>query len=363
MADKIFRTIYTGTNVFVDPIGSDGVFDSASPDFTWTHASPTHTWINTAQNATFSINIPRADVNVFGVTGVLDRPQLEAETATFEFGFIPEAIASPASSQQFTLNPGDLNALIADTIAEAPDYVEAGAPKVGMVTNALMNSATGEASVGALPTFTLSFTGTQKVKADPAMRLASTTSTAGGVIGNAPKYVNNTAEKAVPEKAKDLVNKAVIVTPEDVKLTIIVAGAHVGARVGGDGAFTAEDPQALVDEGFPDQDGDDLIESCAQSASWSWDVPVETVLCLGSDPAEDGLALGNPPGTASFTVEALKEQLVQIPNSNFNLSLGIYDFLLASGNIDSRTHSLAVGDLYGTYNYVIGGTGDGFTVD
>ena len=358
MADKIFRTIYTGTNVFVDPLGTASTFDGGA-NATWTHGNADHTWLNTAQNATFSINVPRADVNVFGVTGTLDRPQLEAETATFEFGYIPENIASPASSQAYTLNAGDINALISDAIAEAPDYVEAGAPKVGMVTNALMNSATGEATVGALPTFTISLTGSQKVKADPAMRLNSTAS--GGVVGDAPKYVNNTTEAAVPTKAKDLVNKAAIVTPQDVKLTVLVGGNHVGAM--SSGSFTSNDPQALVDEGFPDQDGDDLIESCAQSASWAWDVPVETILCLGSDPAEDGLALGNPPGTSSFTVEALKEQLVSVPTSNFRLTIGIYNFLLASGNIDSRTHSLAIGDLYGSYNYVIGGTGDGFTVD
>jgi len=336
MATTISRTIYTSTNVHVSPKALTGAFTGAG----WSHLSGSDAILNTAQNATFSLNIPRADVNVFGVEGVLDRPQLEAETATFEFGFIPELSNSPARAE--TLTPVDMNSLIADTIAELPTYAAAGAAKVGRVSDALMNSATGEAAVGALANFTISFTGANDDAADPADR--------GGVA--AYPDVAGSVSQAVPVKIGIIATKATVVTPQQVSLGVSVLPVPGVVSTSG-----------LLDESFPDGDGDNLIESCAQSASFAWDVPVELILCLGSDPATDGHALGNPPGSASFTVEALKEQLVtQVDAQTYVLTIGDYTFTLAQGNIDSRTHNLAVGDLFGSYNYVIGGTGDGFTV-
>ena len=54
--------------------------------------------LDTIQNATFTLTIPRADVNVFGVSGVVARPQLEAESATIEVSLIPitSTLADPA---------------------------------------------------------------------------------------------------------------------------------------------------------------------------------------------------------------------------------------------------------------------------
>tara|TARA_R100000458_G_scaffold57583_1_gene63989 strand:- start:1703 stop:2701 length:999 start_codon:yes stop_codon:yes gene_type:complete len=331
MATTIQRTIYTGTNVFVDPEGNLTGWNSGGAGGTTGIV-----WVNTAQNATFNLNIPRADINVFGVTGVIDRPQLEAETATFEFGMIPN-LATPAAVYNKTLIADDLDALIADAIAETPVYVTAGAPKVGAVKKALMNSLTGEATVGALANFTLSFTGATHTAANPAY------------TGVTAQYDDDGTYTNVAVGATGLTAKASVVTPQQVVLT------QGGA--GNDGSNGA-----LVDEAMPDGDSDNITESCAQSASFSWDVPVETVLCLGSDPTSDGIALGNPPGSSSFTVEALAAQLVGQGKQDYKLTLGAYNFAMSGGNIDSRTHSLAVGDLYGSYNYVIGGTGDGFVV-
>jgi len=57
----------------------------------------------------------------------------------------------------------------------------------------------------------------------------------------------------------------------------------------------------------------------------------------------------------------LSLQLEQNINAqNYRLIIGTYTLDMANGSIDSRTHNLAVGDLYGSYNYVIGGTADGF---
>ena len=77
----------------------------------------------------------------------------------------------------------------------------------------------------------------------------------------------------------------------------------------------------------------------------------------------DGIAMGNPPGTSSFTVEALSLQLEENQVAqDYAMYFGAYYMEMANGSIDSRTHSLAVGDLFGSHNYVIGGTADGFVV-
>ena len=77
----------------------------------------------------------------------------------------------------------------------------------------------------------------------------------------------------------------------------------------------------------------------------------------------DGVSLGNPPGTSSFTVEALSLQIEQNVNAqDYSLIIGAYQLDMVNGSIDSRTHNLAVGDLFGSYNYVIGGTADGFNM-
>ena len=159
-------------------------------------------------------------------------------------------------------------------------------------------------------------------------------------------------------------NSGQLLTPQDIVLT---------ARPNVPNLAPAVATLQLVDEGLePSADGsegppanadDDLNESCAQSASMSWDMPVELILCLGSDPTQDGLSLGNPPGSSSFTVEALSAQLSHRRIShNYSLEFGAYRFSILAANIDSRTHNLAVGDLYGTYNYVLNSTGDSFYI-
>jgi hypothetical protein len=61
-------------------------------------------------------------------------------------------------------------------------------------------------------------------------------------------------------------------------------------------------------------------------------------------------------------MDPVNAALVRTAAYNYGLNIGNYAMFLSRGNIDSRTHNLAVGDLYGTYNYVIGGTADGFEV-
>lgn len=339
----------------------------------------------TTQSANFSLNIPRQDVNAFGFDGVLDRPQLEAETATFETSWIPQTRCSDDFTLGLDIDGLMLNDMILEAKAQTPDYVLIGGNGVGGVKHALMNSLTGEASVGALASMSGTWTGATFDVANP--QFVGFTDVAGGAVGAdwSDPPPNNDPGSGVGTHPFNVGGAfrfwgGLLTTPKDVSLFTTASGllatpgpagtAHIAGGVAGTAAAGLLDediePAALEGDstqGVAGATNDNVIESCAQSASFSWDIPVEIILCLGADPATDGLALGNPPGTSSMTVEALSAQLSSdIVARSYSLLIGTYHMGLLSGNVDSRTHNLAVGDLYGTYNYVIGGTGDGFEI-
>jgi len=250
----------------------------------------------TAQNATVTFNIPRENVNVMGLSGTVDRPQLDAADATLEFSMIPQdAGESP------TIDAAKIKGYIDDGLANAPTRLASvKALGVGEIKNALMSSVSCEAAVGSMANMTLSFTGTP-VAAVPA------------AAGSSP------AASAIK-----------LVSPKDVTVA--------------DGTYQT---------------------ACAQSAAASWDLPIETVLCLGGDPEDPAQVhtFGNPPGTASFTIEGLDSGLAYTTASaSYDLTIGDYKWTLSNGRVDSQTNSLAVGDTFGTFNYVISGTADGYTV-
>ncbi|MAF24675.1 hypothetical protein CL634_03760 [bacterium] len=303
----ITRTIYTQSLGTVKPL-THGTDPSNGRTY-----NVSDTILDTIQNATFTLTIPRADVNVFGNAGVVDRPQLEAQSATIELSVIP-------MKQSFTepgdLTPEDLDMWMGDGIGEwanptsAHNYLDVEVLGVGGITNGLMNSFGGDATVGALPTFTLGFLGAKG---------------AGDVHGGPAKgdSGNNNAR----------VGGISIATPEH----IIVAGT-----------------------------------SCAQSATHAWDMPVELLLCLTRDPETAGEALSNPPGTASLTVEGTDLAGTNVTSYIVgDATAGSYEFDLNGGGttgrtgnaqVDSKTSNLAVGELFGTFNYVMGGTADGCSV-
>jgi len=377
MASKLKRTIYTHSGVRVTPV--DPLFAGSDAAGVW--ASGNFAQPKTVQNATMTLNIPRADVNVFGVIGVVDRPQLEAETATIEFAFIPEKIGSAQlAAANSSLLPADIDALILDAIAQSPTYVGVHADGVGQIKQALMNSFSGEATIGGLPTMTMSFTGATN---DYGNLDGSSVDETGALAAPPAQPTQAGCFAAVAGGGACPINATAfdvdLVEPQDINLAhrgnVALDASQTGAgavvndnlinepvtTLGADGAVGGGDDVADVESAVnPDTDLN-VQTGCAQSASFSWDLPVETILCLGANPKADGIALGNPPGTSSFTVEALSLQLEQNINAqNYRLIIGTYTLDMANGSIDSRTHNLAVGDLYGSYNYVIGGTADGF---
>jgi hypothetical protein len=250
--------------------------------------------IQTAQNATFTLTVPRENVNSMGYEGVVDRPQLDATDATLEFAFIPQTANSGGKASD--MNAIAMDALIDDAILGTPQRSALSALGVGALTGALMNSIAVDGAVGAMPTTTLGFT---------------------GVDGGIPA-------KGTPTSANSLTVE--LVEPKNIALT-------------------------------------GLATSCAQSAAVAWDLPVEVVICLSDDPNTDGEAFGNPPGTASITVETLEDELAaNTQQADYTVVIGDFDYELQNARVDSKTNSMAVGDLFATFNYVLGGTADGFEV-
>jgi len=258
--------------------------------------------IQTAQNATFTLTVPRENVNSMGYEGVVDRPQLDATDATLEFAFIPQTQGSSGITND--MNAIAMDALIDDAILGTPTRSGISALGVGALTGALMNSVAVDGAVGAMPTTTIGFTGVD-----------------GGVPG-----------KGTPTSANSL--SVELVEPKDISLS---AGAGAGNLL----------PNS----------------SCAQSGAVAWDLPVEVIICLSDDPNADGEAFGNPPGTASITVESLADELAAgVGQSDYTVVIGDFEYELQNARVDSKTNSMAVGDLFATFNYVLGGTADGFEV-
>jgi hypothetical protein len=308
----ITRKIYTNSTVEI--AGNTTALSGGTDASEKLYAKP-----DTVQNATYTLTIPRADVNAFGVKGVVARPRLEAESANIEFSFIPEYVAGTSTDAQLEdaggsdtpsndpatakLSEMDINAMMHDTLANSPVYVAVQVQEVGQIVNALMTSFSADASVGALPTMTLSFIGSQ----------ASTQHSF---------FAANSAGAGGSESA---------------------SGGGAAA------AITVVEPQHVFAT-TPTGHG------CVQSLAWAWDIPVELVLCLGGNPTTAGEALSSPPGTASMTLEGLAE--VTDANKLTGSNIGAYHFDIGNGEVDSRSSNMAVGELFATYNYVVGSTAD-----
>jgi hypothetical protein len=276
--------------------------------------------IQTAQNATFTITVPRENVNAMGFSGTVDRPQLDANDATLEFAFIPQTSGSAGLATDMT--GGRMNALIEDSIKGTPVRSKVHAAGIGSLdvdgagaASALMNSISVDGAVGAMPTTTLGFTGVAAAVIPPAEGFG-----VGGIPGDASTLT------------------VTLVEPQNIALS---SGAHPAAPGG-----------SLLPS-----------SSCAQSGAIAWDLPVEVILCLDDNPETDGVAFGNPPGTASITVEALADEIEASEIArNYLLTIGDFAYTLNKARIDSKTNSMAVGDLFATFNYVLGGTADGMDV-
>ena len=295
----ISRVVYTNSGVEIDPNGYSAVHSGNSMS------------IKTAQNATYTVNVPRENVNSVGFRGPVDRPQLDAADASLEFTLIPH---DSTGSGGIEMHGDEVGELIVETRNQAPSGVTVTANGIGRVEKALLGSLTADASVGALATMTMSFTGAPSTSTGT----ANATALASGLEVN-------------------------LVEPKDLTAAALTS---TSTATGGAG----------------------FAQPCAQSVAIAWDLPIVNVLCLGNDPtnAASYNPFGNPPGTSSITVEGLSEALDYTSNSvnnvNYVIEIGHFAYTLVNGKVDSQTNSVAVGEVFSTFNYVIGGTGDGFDV-
>ena len=83
---------------------------------------------------------------------------------------------------------------------------------------------------------------------------------------------------------------------------------------------------------------------CVQSATFSWEVPVERIQCLGEN-VSSSTNFSNPPGTATLTLEG-----IDVPYPVSGITLGDMRIMLRNAKVVSREHNLAVGDIAATFN-------------
>lgn len=256
----IQRTIYTqGFVTVVDPIENDGIGDP-TPLF--------------AQSISWSHNTPKESLTALGRTS-FQRVSSASETVSLEVTIYP------------TGSEGNLlDHLTKGALAIIPSGTSI-RTNLGGLDGALLSSVKGEASVGSIPSVTLSFIGRYAVSGAP---IDSSTS----------------------------------------PITTIRTTEQVGVSASG----------------------------CAQKASFSWDLPIEPMSCLGSIISTGAEFFGNPPGSASISVEGTTDPnfVNQVDIGNFTFKLGDPDRPAGTGaTIASRSNNLAVGQINGTFNTVTEG--------
>ena len=289
----ISRTIYTQGQVKIQS-GAD-----AGP---WAVVSG-------VQSASVSYSSPNQTVNSFGTRGIIDNVQLEPETASTTFSYILPS----GTGIGLHISPVMINQLMTNSVLDAPVPMHVTIAGVGKVISGYLSSISVNASVGDLATCEMTFEGVPS----------------GGVAGNdadgeRPDTVASVAAVAYPVLTPDKISGIgpAVNTPDNVPAT---------NDIGGFGA-------------------------AAQSATFSWEIPVERVMSLGDLPA-NATAFTNPPGTSSMTVEGM-----DVPLGITGLVVGGYTFGLGTqGRVSSREHNLAVGDVGATFSVTVDSTADACT--
>ena len=283
--------------------------------------------VPTVTSATFTIDTPRENVTVFGRSGQVDTVQNESTTATIEIVYHPWGTLSspsddipPETASHF--HAEDLDALMLDAEQDSPQYAHIWVHGVGALDNALLSSITAEGSVGALPTITLSFDGKPGLYRHYDATNSLMEDEAGGVGGGNPSdgFDGDGATKYTGTSSMDIANMV-----------------NVGVRTAS-GTFASSSTKWV------------------QSATFSWEMPVERINKLGQSP-DDAESFGSPPGTSSIAVEGIERT-----DAIIQASFGSFTFRIpASSQISNVTNNLAVGEVGATYNTTTEGTAAGCT--
>lgn len=288
----ISRTIYTRGQVLIQ---------SGSNDGNWSIVSG-------VQSASVSYSSPNQTVNSFGTRGIIANVQLEPETASTTFSFILPTATGNGSH----ISPSMINELMTNSVLDAPVPMHVTVAGVGKVISGYLSSLSVNAAVGDLATCEMTFEGVPS----------------GGIAGN-----DSDGERPEPVTSVAAVSYPVL-TPD---------------RVSGIGPAIAED-------GSPVSNAIGGFGAAAQSASFSWEIPVERVMSLG-DLTSNATSFTTPPGTSSMTVEGM-----DLPLGITGLVVGGYTFGIGTqGKVTAREHNLAVGDVGATFNVTVSSTADACT--
>lgn len=253
--------------------------------------------VSGVQNASVSFNSPRQNVNSFGVRGIIDKVQVEAETATTTFSYILPSGTGYGNH----LSPSKVNSLMQNSLLDTPTGINISVAGIGCVYSGILSSLTINAAVGDLATCEMTFEGIPS----------------GG-------YAAQDKDNELPAKISPVSEQTYgVLTPANI--SGVLAGVDGAGNFGG----------------------------CAQSASFSWEIPVERVVCLG-EPVSSASTFTTPPGTASVTAEGL-----DMPSGITGVIVGGFKFAIGTSSREvSREHSLAVGDVGATFNVTVEGTAD-----
>jgi hypothetical protein len=288
----ITRTIYTQGKLTID--------SGATTD--WAVLSG-------VQNATYTINTPRENVNQFSAKGLIDKVQVAPTEATITCSFIiPSKAQAGGVTSGLHIAPTALNGLIEmGSLTESLPNITVTAGGLGKITGAILSSININAAAGELPTMELTFQGIP-----PSNPIDTDTEIDGTKVSNPP-----------------------IATTYSVTTPDIISGYRQGSAV----SFTAGDSNT------------DAI----RTATFAYDMPVERIQRLGES-VDLATPFGNPPGTASLTLEGTNVANI----TDFSgIVIGPYVFAIGGAlNVVSREHSMAVGDISASYSVNYEGTAD-----
>lgn len=426
--------------------------------------------VSGVQNATFSINTPRENVNSFGMKGLVDKVQVAPETATATFSYVLpkndiEADAFGASANH--LSPSKISGLMGDALSDTHSGVHVEVAGIGTLISGVMSSFTLTATAGELATAEVTFDGVPSggganqgvdanlpAKASPvtaesylvltpdrisgylpdnslgsggdtdddlikvayasdfavgddsftsSSSLTAPETPAGKVgawlkISNASSataelsrnsitgtnldnyiisfrvfnnsgvtvYVNTSLDASGGSSDEFSASAISVANGEDKIVSFsskvfntsdilyIKFGANAGNTSGPTGGIDLSSAYIYIKDVVVSTDGGannvGNFGGCVQSATFSWEVPVERVQCLG-ETVSRATIFSNPPGTSSLTLEG-----IDVPYPVSGLILGDLKIALNNARVVSREHNMAVGEVASTYNLTLEAT-------
>lgn len=118
--------------------------------------------VSGVQNASFSMETPRENVNSFGFKGLIDKVQVAPETATVNFSYIlpkNDILVDLYGANANHLSPSKISGLMADALSDTHSGIHVEVAGIGCIVSGIMSSFSVNASAGDLATVDMTFEG------------------------------------------------------------------------------------------------------------------------------------------------------------------------------------------------------------